>query len=187
MKKLIFLLFAVMSTAMYAEENLLSTNTPSDLTHLEFVRRSGKHFYQGDQLLTKYEYTSLLKTTSPEAFRQYQRGKHLMTAGWTVFGVGAGIFTVVGLGGFAGQAIAYAINPPDPNHPTMPGLIFIGVFFGMPIGAGVMLAGVPILSVGYSLRNKSVKTYNQQCAPKEPAITYSITAGQNGVGFAINF
>ncbi len=187
MKKLLFILFVVMSTAMYAEENLLPTSTPNDLSHLEFVRRSGKHFYQGDQLLTKHEYTSLLKTTSLEAFRQYQRGKHLMTAGWTVFGVGAGIFTVVGLGGFAGQAIAYAIDPPNPDTPTMPGLIFIGVYFGMPIGTGIMLAGVPILSVGYALRNKSVKTYNLQCSRQEPPITCNLTASQNGLGFAINF
>ncbi len=186
MKKLLFILFAVMTTAsVFAEENLLPASTPSDLTHLEFIRRSGKHFYQGDQLLTKHEYASLLKTTSPEAFRQYQKGKKLITAGWSVFGVGAAGFTIIGLGGVVGQFIGDAINPPDPCCPTMPGLLWIGVV-AMPIGAGVMLLSTPLLAVGYSQRNKSIKTYNQ-CIATEPPITYSLTANKNGLGFAINF
>ncbi len=190
MKKLLFILFAVMSVAsIYAAEDTIGVEAiaaPTDLTPKEFVWRSGKHFYQGDQLLTKHEYVSLLKNTSPEAFRQYKTGKGLIIAGWSVFGVGAGVFTIVGLGGFVGQAISYAVDPPDPDRPEMPGGILIGMFFGMPIGAGVMLLSTPLLAVGYSQRNKSVKTYNQ-CISSEPPITYNITAGQNGIGLAINF
>ncbi len=179
MKKMLFLLLAVMSAAtMFAEQH--------NATVEPYLWRDGSKIYQGDNLLTKQEYKYLLQNTCPEAFRQYQTGKRLMTAGWSVFGVGAAGFTIFGLGGVVGQLIGDAINPPDPCCDTMPGLFWIGIV-AMPIGAGVMLLSTPLLGVGYSLRNKSVKTYNQQCAPKGPAITYSITAGQNGLGFAINF
>ncbi len=188
MKKLLFILFAVMSTAsIYAAEDTagIEATAPTDLTPQEFVWRSGKHFYQGDQLLTKHEYVSLLKTTSPEAFRQYQKGKKLMTAGWTVFGIGAAGFTIFGLGGVVGQFIGDAINPPNPDQPTMPGLLWIGVV-AMPIGASVMVLSTPLLGVGYSYRNRTVDTYNATLK-NEPPITYHITAGENGIGFAVRF
>ncbi len=184
MKKILFILLAVMSAATMFAVELASEPT---ITEANYLWRDGSKIYKGDNLLTKQEYKYLLQNTCPEAFKQYKHGQNLIISGWTLFGVGAGIFTLVGVGGFATQAIAYTIDPPDPDRPEMPGAIFIGVYFGMPIGAGVMLAGVPILSVGYSLRNKSVKTYNQLCVNKEPAITYSLTAGQNGIGLAINF
>ncbi len=184
MKKMLFILFAVMSaTTMFAAEVVTEqVNT----IEANYLWRDGGKFYQGEMLLSKQEYKNLLQNTCPEGFRQYQTGKGLITAGWSVFGVGAGIFTIVGLGGFVGQAISYAVDPPDPDRPEMPGGILIGMYFGMPIGAGVMLLSTPLLGVGYSQRNKSVKTYNQ-CISSEPPITYSLTANQNGIGFAINF
>ncbi len=173
---------------MFAAEDTVSVeaNVSADLTSKEFVWRSGKHFYQGETLLSRQEYSNLLKNTCPEAFKQYKHGRNLIISGWSVFGVGAGVFTIVGLGGIVGQAISYAVDPPDPDRPEMPGGILIGMFFGMPIGAGVMLVSTPLLAVGYSQRNKSVKTYNQ-CIANEPPITYHITTGKNGIGFAINF
>ncbi len=188
MKKLLFILFVVVSTAtMFAAEDTTGVETTAltDLPPKEFVWRSGKHFYQGDQELTKHEYVSLLKTTSPEAFRQYQKGKKLMTAGWSVFGVGAGIFTF-GIGCIVGAEIDYAINPPETPRDEGSALALIGWLGGVTIGASVMVLSTPLLAVGYSQRNKSVKTYNQ-CISPEPPITYNITAGKNGIGFAINF
>ncbi len=185
MKKTLFILFAVMSAAtMFAAEEAtnVEVNAPTDWTHRESVWRSGCKFYQGETLLTKQEYQNLLRNTSPEAFRQYDTGRKLIISGWSVFGVGASL-AAFGSSLMIGDAIA--LNNRDDNELVMP--------FGYIFGTAFMIAstpfiatGIPLLSVGYTKRNKSVDIYNQ-ALNKEPAITYHLTAGNNGIGLAINF
>ncbi len=186
MKKILFLLFAVMSAVtMFAEEQT------ADSTQSQDVWRSGKYFYQGDQLLTKTEYSNLLKNTCPEAFRQYEKGRKHIIAGWSVFGVGATVFVVgSSLLCVADYYDRLHAEHFDPERPTMSlgvGYTFTALDICYPIAGAFMLSSVPVLCVGYHNRNKSIETYNLQCGSKEPAITYNLTAGQNGLGFAINF
>ena len=58
----------------------------------------------------------------------------------------------------------------------------------MGIGGVMVLTSVPLLSVGYAKQKKSIKTYNKQCSsPSIPPISFNLTAGQNGLGIAMNF
>ncbi len=185
MKKVVFLLFALLSaTMMFAAEEVAKEQT-SDNILPTYLWRDGGKFYQGETLLDKVAYQNLLRNTCPEAFKQYQKGRRLMTAGWSVFGVGAGVFAL-GTGLIVANIVILENDPSTDEIITSP----LGLAFGLgicyPIAGGLMLTSVPILAVGYTERNKSVDTYNLHHAP-EPAVTYHITAGQNGIGFAINF
>ncbi len=167
MKKLLLILFAVMFVAnISAQEQPTNIN----LTSSEYVWRSGKNFYCGDQLLTKKEYKYFLQNTCPRAFGQYQKGDRLMKAGWTFFGLGAASFTMG----------AFFFIPSDSN------LDLAAVLFNTPITGMCWAIGIPMLCVGYRERDRSTATYNMLCQG-EPPITYNITASQNGIGFAINF
>ncbi len=173
MKKLLFLLFAVMSAAtIFAEENAVNMEfTPSD-----YVWRSGTHIYHGDQLMTSKEYKYFLKNTCPRAYVQYKKADNLMKAGWSVFGVGAAFFTMGSI---------FLIS--DAASTSSDGSLTIGaVLIDVPIAGACFAAGIPMLCVGYKERDRSIATYNMFCKG-EPPITYNITAGQNGIGFAINF
>ncbi len=172
MKKILFILLAVMSAAtLFAQEQ--TTNiafTPSD-----YVWRSGTDIYHGDQLMTSKEYKYFLKNTCPRAYVQYKKADNLMKAGWTFFGAGAALFTL-------GTSFYIA----DAATDDYIGLGIVATIGIVPITGGFLAIGVPMLCVGYKERDRSIATYNMFCKG-EPPITYNITAGQNGIGFAINF
>ncbi len=200
MKKLLFILLTVMSTAVVmAEENVTAPTTTSDVAYLW---RDGCKIYQGEQLLTQQEYKNLLKNTCPEAFARYDKGTKIANAGWGLMGAAGVLMFGVAI------PVLYAPNPIE--VPDFPGIdaspealdeywtlehkrhsygdAKLGAFIGLLSTHCVLLAtSVPLISVGYSMRHKSLTTYNQQCLRQEPAITYSLTAGQNGIGFAVNF
>ncbi len=187
MKKMLFILLAVMSTAtMFAAEEAVIEQT--NVTEAVYLWRDGCKIYQGDQLLTQQEYKNLLRNTCPEAFAQYKKGTVMANWGWGVFGAGA-------LSMVASCIPLYLPNPysSDPESGEWPqhhqfadarltaGLAMIFV------GTVVVASSIPIICVGYAKRDKSLGIYNLQCNKQEPAITYSVTAGQNGLGLAINF
>ncbi len=171
MKKLLFLLFALITTAtIFAQEQTTNTLTASD-----YVWRSGKDIYCGDQLLTRREYKNFLKNTCPRAYGQYKKADRLMKAGWSVFGVGATFFTMGGVFFIA-----------DAATDDYTGLGIVATLVNVPITGACLAASIPMLCVGYKERDRSIATYNMLCQ-SEPPITYNITAGQNGIGLAINF
>ncbi len=183
MKKLLFIFFALMSvTITFAQEIVTEPTNTTDTTHVWCEK--GK-FYKGTELLSKEAYEHLLFYTCPEAFTQYDKSVTYQKTGWGLFGAGAGLVFVVGIptyfwGGFMPMPDiegTIAMTPGDP--------IIASAFVGA--GAALLIASIPVLCVGYSYRDKSINTYNQQCGHKEPAITYNLTAGQNGIGLAINF
>ncbi len=200
MKKMLFLLLAVMSAAtMFAEQ---PTETP-------YLWRDGCKIYAGDQLLSQQAYKNLLKNTCPEAFAQYRKGEVMANWGWGVLGVGA-------LSMVASCIPLYLPNPYSKTEPTpVPGPTGVGEYTpdienagtedewakhhgfndatlaaGLSmifVGTAVVASSIPIICVGYAKRDKSLGIYNLQCKQKEPAVTYSLTAGQNGIGFVVNF
>ncbi len=136
--------------------------------------RNGREIYQDGRLITQREYQNLLRNTCPEAFNQYNKGEKFIKIGWWLFGSGAGLGLIAGT-----LVMTHAFS--DDDLPT--GMIYTADAFAI-VGVPLIAAGVPILSIGYSKYNKSVDTYNQKCGS---SITYNITAGQNGLGLAINF
>lgn len=121
-----------------------------------------------DKTMTRKEYGNFLKNNCPEAFSQYKSSKALIATGWTLFGSGLVIA--------AGSGAVFLIGM------DIEGLI------GMGLGGGLALISVPIIGTGYGKLNKSVKTYNSKCSSHDiQPLTLNLTAGQNGLGLALNF
>ncbi len=55
------------------------------------------------------------------------------------------------------------------------------------IGGASILTSIPLLTIGTPKKHESVEIYNRRCANNAPDITCNLTAGQNGIGLAINF
>ncbi len=188
MKKLFFIWLAVMNVATgFAAEAATDTVGVKEakIDTVEALWRDGGKFYAGETLLSKQAYKNLLRNTCPDAFREYNTGDKLITAGWSVFGVGAGVFAI-GTGLIVANIIVLETDPSTEEVITSPLGIAIGMGFCWPIAGGLMLTSTPLLAVGYTKRNKSVDMYNASCHV-EPPITYHVTAGQNGLGFAVRF
>ncbi len=172
MKKILFIIFALLTTAtLFAEEQ--TTTIP--FTTADYVWRSGTHIYYGDQQMSRTEYKNFLKNTCPRAYGQYKKADNLMKAGWSVFGVGAAFFTIGGILCIADAAADYDT-----------GWGIVATLVNVPITGACLAVSVPMLCVGYKERDRSIATYNMLCHD-EPPITYHITAGENGIGFAVNF
>ncbi len=129
------------------------------------IMRVGKEYSYNGKYLNKQEYQHLLVNTCPKAYAQYKKGKTLIGTGWGLCAGGLGLIFGVGL------PMTFAVY----SSPTL-----------YTVACAITISSVPMLCIGYLERDKrSIETFNRQCA--KPAITYNITAGQNGVGLAINF
>ncbi len=174
MKKLLFILFAVVSTAtMFAAEEV------ADPRNTGYLWNDGKDFYVDRTYLTPQECANLLKNTCPEAFCKYDTGQKLITAGWSTFGVGLFLTATSWIPRQFRHLYEYGNN--FYNATVLATLVWFGA------GCVATASSIPLLCVGYSRRNKVAGIYNYQCMQKEPDIRYALTAGQNGLGFAINF
>ncbi len=176
MKKILFILLTVMSAATMGAA--APATAPKDTTG--YLWNDGKDFYMGRTLLTNQECQNLLKNTCPEAFRQYDKGKKLITAGWSTFGVG--LFLT------ATPWIPLTFDNPYGNDWSkfyhMQDMV---MQIWLVAGCAVTASSIPMLCVGYTSRNKTAGIYNYQCMQKEPDIRYMLTAGQNGIGLAVQF
>ncbi len=196
-------MLAMMSTAtMFATEEAITgqTNTTAETlsANVPYIWRGGKDFYVGKTVLTKEECQALLKLNCPEAFRQYNKGQKLIKAGWSVFGVGMFLTLVAwtplavpnpyeGANDIIDPDEVVVDNPLREAYWDFENACILSATTLLVSGGVLMGSSIPVLCVGYTNRNESVMTYNKRNAKQEPAITYHLTAGQNGVGFAVNF
>ena len=130
---------------------------------------NNKEYMYMNKIMTTKEYENFLKNSCPEAYSQYKSGKGLIGAGWGCFAPGL----VIAAG--SGVCMLIGLDP----------VICNGV---ASIGGALTVASIPILSVGYVKRDKALETYNSKCASSDIVpLTLNMTAGQNGLGLAINF
>lgn len=127
--------------------------------------REGNIIYQNGRALLNREYVNLLRNTCPQAFNEYKKGTQLANAGWGIFAGGA-LFAAVGV------PICFVDD-------------ILGIGVGLvATGCALFITSTPLLTLGYRKQYRSVDIYNSTCTP---AITYNLTASQNGIGLAINF
>ncbi len=195
MKKILFLLFALVSASVLYAEDVVTTREGNSSYYIpnygglsiyqfddpELVRHGSKVFRNGVQM-SQREYKNFLENTCPEAYVQYNKGTKLVKGGWSTFTIGTVLMTAVGVPMYARACNYYDYYEDLESHPLR--LYNAGISM-MVIGGAAVVASVPMICVGYSKRHKSVDTYNQSCSSDD--ITYNITAGENGLGFAINF
>ncbi len=129
--------------------------------------------YQNGKALTYKEYATLLNKLCPTAYEQYTIGKNLSTTGWAFLGTGVTMMLGIGVSTYCYGALW--------SHKRS--AVNAGISM-LVIGGSFIATSVPLLCIGYKSQKASIATFNRNCAT---AITYNITAGQNGLGLAINF
>ncbi len=180
MKKILLFCAALLVT-LAAQAQEVQTNALVNTTDATVITKQGTHFYLGDNKLSHKELKGLMRNTSPELYKQYRTGYNLIGAGWYFTASSAVIFATG-----AGLAISDLYARPSVLH-CHPGWGTWVTLFFVPFGSAFAATGIPMLCVGYNKRNKSIDAYNIVHTTKEPVVTYSLTAGQNGIGFAVNF
>ena len=167
MKKVLLLLALCVATVMQAQ-------TTSSVV----VKKGGK-FYCGEQQMNRAAYKQFLQAECPQAYQQYHQGQQCMIAGWALLGGGlAGASFAIPAWFVSGWGNSSSAQPMMNRSTT---LFFSGLIF-----SGAVIASVPLLSFGYiRMDNRSVKTYNEQCAKQDVELAFGVTG--NGVGMTIRF
>ncbi len=120
--------------------------------------------YNGVHKMSKEEVYILYQRISPEAYVLYNKGRKNQGWGIALVCVG-GVNTILGvINAAGGSAIGYA---------------------DIALGAGLVGGGAALISAGQKKMRNSVNTYNDK--RNSTNISWNITAGQNGIGLAINF
>lgn len=188
MKRILFIMLAVIVAAtMFAEQPAANP----------YLWRDGGKIYQGENLLTQRAYKNLLQNTCPEAFAQYRKGEVMANWGWGVLGAGALSMVASCIPLYLPNPYPYGMEQDEygsfvevgdwsKHHGFDDATLAAGLSMIF-VGTAVVASSIPIICVGYAKRDKSLGIYNLQCRKQEPAITYNLTAGQNGLGFAVNF
>lgn len=148
------------------------TATSSAIEKYNIERMGPNEYIFMGKFMEKKEYEYFLKNNCPKAYGQYRVGKQLIAAGWGVLGAGLAI-TVGG----AVMLASYSIKLEEA------GIALVSM------GPCIAVAGgVPLISVGYVKRNKAYQIYNNSCASAAAKpIAFHVTAGQNGIGLAMQF
>ena len=149
-------------------------------------RLNSKEYEYMQKHMDKATYERFLYANCSQAYQQFYRGKKYIKGGWASFGVGTA-FVVGGSLCMIFRNFSYYI---DENGNQIHDSPFLRSMGGAFIGIGVVgVAGsVPLLTIGYLKQKQSVDIYNNSCASSSAApITFNLTAGQNGLGVAMNF
>ena len=125
--------------------------------------------------MNKESYETFLHANCSQAYQKFLKGKKMLKGGWACVGVGSAFLT--------GSILCFGLSVTD-NTGFLKGMggAFLGV--GIPCIAG----GVPLLVIGNKKQKESVDIYNNNCASSSAKpLSLNLTAGQNGLGLAINF
>ena len=130
--------------------------------------KQGNTFYYGEQQMDRAAYKQFLQNECPQ--------------GWALFGgglVGSALTVPMWfVSAFGNTASSKTDSKPSVANRS---LLSAGLLFG-----AAVIASVPLLSVGYvKMDNRSVKTYNEQCAKQNVEVAFELTG--NGVGLALRF
>jgi len=165
--------------ATTSNKNGHSTPSPIKTDKSDVVKISNNLYSYNGKNLDKNGYETLIRNNCPQAYKQYRLGKSLKIAGWTCFAAG---LSSIGVG--IGLMVAPYSNSSTYNS-EYDGLVAAGATL-VGLGSAATVASVPLLAVGYVKQNRSVDTYNVQCKSSNH-IAFNLTAGQNGLGIAMNF
>lgn len=163
----------------------------------------GEYSY-GETQMDKNALEAFLRTNGPEVFKRYMRGQNCVKAGWALFGVG--IFATV-----AGSASwilgnmyfekwnefeyydhsllsdeerdyfekARTFYDKRTRYYSETGLCLLLA------GGSTVVVSIPVLSVGYGIRNKIHEVYNEK--EYQQKLTLSVQCTHEGIGLALNF
>ena len=148
-----------------------------------FITKDDDWYMLGNKRMSEDEYIDFIRVNCKEAWEYYQSGCNLWSAGWKLFGCGAG-FTILG-GVLYGVGVSVFLYD-DYNYDAYLGMTIPGAIL-LAGGSGCLAASVPCLIVGGIRKNNSDNEYNETCGRQKYAVTFGIQASQNGLGLAMNF
>ncbi len=132
------------------------------------VYRVGDKYMMNGEMMDKREFKGYLKNTCPEAFELFNNGHKLSIAGWSCFGIGLAINSV-------GSSILTSCLRGQITQDYM-----LDISYSLTtLGAGVTVAGVTCLAVGYTRMHKAVNLYNIEKA-KRPDLRWVFGMNRNG-------
>lgn len=152
---------------------------PKVETNFELVRHTAqeqkmfgvKKYSYGDTQMEEKAFREFLYKNNREAYLNYMKNQQMIYAGWGLFAGGL----IMGGAGVACLYIGYS------SGSQLTALMF------MPLGFGsCVLAGIPLLSVGYTRDRNFINKFNAQNS-QQPALTLNLQASQNGIGLALKF
>ncbi|MBQ4508688.1 MAG: hypothetical protein II970_07315 [Paludibacteraceae bacterium] len=132
------------------------------------VYRVGDKYMMDGKMMNKREFRGYLQNTSPEAFRLFNNGYKLSIAGWSCFGVGLAFNSV-------GSAMLRRYIRDNAQKDAM---YDVGYTLSS-AGAGLTVAGVTCLAVGYTRMHKAVHLYNIEKANR-PDLRWVFGVNSNG-------
>lgn len=135
----------------------IPASTSVTLSNSYILRAGNRYYYNGEEMRGEV-YANFLKNNCADAYRLYQHGKGVSTAGWILLGVGVGLDL---------------------------GLAWWVPYSGY-VALACEIACIPTLIVGYTQMHRSAEIYNTSCIVNSQAY-WSINASQNGIGIALNF
>ena len=132
------------------------------------VYRVGDKYMMDGEMMDKREFKGYLKNTCPEAFELFNNGHKLSIAGWSCFGIGLAVNSV-------GSSILASCLRGQITQDYM-----LDISYSLTtLGAGVTVAGVTCLAVGYTRMHKAVNLYNIEKA-KRPDLRWVFGMNRNG-------
>lgn len=136
------------------------------------VYRVGDKYMMDGSMMNKREFKGYLKNTCPEAFELFNNGHKLGVAGWCCFGIGLAVNSV-------GSSLLTSCLR---GQITQDYMMDISSSLTS-IGAGVTVAGITCLAVGYTRMHKAVNLYNIEKA-KRPDLRWVFGMNRDG-GMAV--
>lgn len=138
----------------------------------------------GETQMDKKAYEAFLRNNAPEVFKRYLRGKACISAGWTMFAIGAAATVAGGVLMIKAESLMYGYWSPEKDNEFskywVPGL---GLVCG---GAGLTFISIPVLSAGHGIVNNTPRRFNKQNMVRAD-LSLNIQASQNGIGLALSF
>ena len=138
----------------------------------------------GETQMDKKAYEAFLRNNAPEVFKRYLRGKACISAGWTMFAIGAAATAAGGVLMIKAESLMYGNWSPEKEHEYIkywePGL---GLICG---GARLTFISIPVLSAGHGIVNNTPRRFNKQNMVRAD-LSLNLQTSQNGIGLALNF
>jgi hypothetical protein len=173
MKKLFVLIMVSVMGAMYgfAQDSLLVSQPGSVM-----LARAGDVYYLGNERMDKKTTEKWLKQQDClVAYDLFHSGFTTAKIGWIVMGSGI-LLDIIG-GIYMG--VAY-------KKESLQGILDGWTLCGL--GAGLELASVPVISVGYYKMHQTVGVYNTYCYKgAHPRPYWALQVSGNGIGLAYKF
>ena len=184
------------------------------IVHHDTLIRHTKHqqkwlgvekYTYGKTQMDEKAFRKFMQQNNRQAYLKYMQGEKIIQAGWGTL-LGGLIMGSIGVGCHVYHCDRsdyyydkwrekywnnyYNSGYDDPLYKKYRKYIDIAYDGGMTlmfVGYGTsVLAGIPLLSVGYTRQKNAIKMFNEQNY-QQPALTLNLQASQNGIGLALNF